>query len=183
MTLHKLCRISARAALVTALLAQWCILALSLRVLWAASSEVLNSFQAGDSPVQLTMLEQTEEQESGAHLRPTLGGPHRPDLDKLNKMLAKEGAGASANELEEAGPQIRIRRILVDLGPERSDVYVNGRKVGKTPYGGQVSCLDGETIQVQVVPARGVPINARVKCFGRAVKLKKEKLKEELKEE
>lgn len=90
--------------------------------------------------------------------------PQRPDLAKLEDLLENEKEPGIA--APEAPPTPRIRRLLVDWGPPRSDVYVNGVLTGKTPYVGQVSCLDGDTVQIQVLPAQGAPRSKKITCHG-----------------
>lgn len=56
------------------------------------------------------------------------------------------------------------RQLLIDLGPPRSEVFVDGRPVGRTPFVGQVRCSPGREIRIQVVPARGLPLEERRVC-------------------
>jgi len=56
------------------------------------------------------------------------------------------------------------RQILIDLGPARSEVYVDGRRVGQTPFLGQVKCRPGREISVQVIPERGLPLGEKRVC-------------------
>lgn len=56
------------------------------------------------------------------------------------------------------------RQILIDLGPPRSEVFVDGRKVGQTPFLGQVKCRPGREIKIQIVPERGLPFEERRLC-------------------
>lgn len=55
-------------------------------------------------------------------------------------------------------PPLRPRQILIDLGPPRSEVFVDGHRVGHTPFLGQVRCRPGREIAVQVIPERGLPL-------------------------
>ncbi len=96
-------------------------------------------------------------------------GQSRPELEDLLELAgsSRDNAPDNGAPMEDApvdGP--RLRRILVDLGPERSDVYVNGQRVGQTPFGGQVSCSLDEILKVQVLPARGIPLERTVVCRG-----------------
>jgi hypothetical protein len=59
-----------------------------------------------------------------------------------------------------------LRRILVDVGPARSEVFIGKKNVGMTPYGGQIACTLGEEIKIQVLPPEGVPITRRLTCRG-----------------
>jgi len=102
-------------------------------------------------------------------------------VDQLNDADRKrrEELEAVQGELTEAigsshptVPAVRLRRIVVDQGPERSLVYLNGEQVGQTPYVGQISCEDGTSIRVTVLPAAGAPIRSRVACAGPDLHLK-----------
>lgn len=56
------------------------------------------------------------------------------------------------------------RQILVDIGPPRSDVFVDGRRVGQTPFLGQVRCRPGREISIHVIPERGLPLEEKRVC-------------------
>jgi hypothetical protein len=73
-----------------------------------------------------------------------------------------QAAGASA-------PATR-RTLFVDLGPPRSDVYVNGVSVGRTPYAGTWGCRDGDEVRIIVLPpGKTPPIVAQARC-GNAIR-------------
>ena len=140
-------------------------LVLAVRVLWLASADGLSHARAkapeshvGESPTPAEALEDASRRKS----------PNRPDIDEL-KQLAGAAEGRPTDEESAAGPAPRLRRILVDLGPERSEVYVGGSHVGRTPYGGQISCMLGEKLKIQVLPPRGVPVSREVVCQGDTV--------------
>lgn len=59
-----------------------------------------------------------------------------------------------------------VRSLLVDLGPPRSEVFVNTRRLGETPYAGQWTCRAGEILRVQIIPKRGVPVERTLICGG-----------------
>jgi hypothetical protein len=63
-----------------------------------------------------------------------------------------------------ADPPPSSRQILVDVGPPRSDVFVDGRRVGQTPFLGQVRCRPGREISIHVVPERGLPLQEKRVC-------------------
>ena len=87
------------------------------------------------------------------------------EMDEMLKQI-KEGdqIGSDAASGTELEPQAQLRRLVVDFGPERSDVYLGGRKVGKVPYVGHVHCKLGELVRVQVLPPQGAPISREVEC-------------------
>jgi hypothetical protein len=83
-----------------------------------------------------------------------------PDLEPSadDPLAPKPIASASAD------PPPSPRQILVDIGPPRSDVFVDGRRVGQTPFLGQVRCRPGREISIHVIPERGLPIEEKRVC-------------------
>lgn len=98
----------------------------------------------------------------------------RSGLDQLLRSRDSSRDLSSIEELAEAAkekkpertaePQVHLRSILVDFGPPRSELFINGRKVGNTPYAGQIGCRDGDKIRVQVVPRVGLPLEKMMLC-------------------
>lgn len=82
-------------------------------------------------------------------------------------MTSAAGSGAAAPASAAAQQKKpEIRTLLVELGPARSEVIVNGRRLGETPFAGQWSCVDGDPLKIQVVPRQGVPITRSMRCGG-----------------
>lgn len=94
-------------------------------------------------------------------MSPTPAPPKQLDLEKLKGM-----EGSDLAEAEGGSSLPSLRRILVDWGPERSKVFVNGRYVGETPYGGQVACASGDFVAVVVLPPSGAPSSRSIRCHG-----------------
>jgi hypothetical protein len=67
-----------------------------------------------------------------------------------------------------SGPSMRLM-LSVLVGPERSEVYVNGRRVGLSPYLGDLTCKQGEDLKIEVVPVRQPLITRQAKCVGRTL--------------
>jgi hypothetical protein len=88
---------------------------------------------------------------------PASAGPHA--------LTSAPGATepATPEPTAPAGP-LSPRQILIDLGPPRSEVFVDGRRVGHTPFVGQVMCRPGREISNHVVPARGFPLEEQRVC-------------------
>lgn len=59
-----------------------------------------------------------------------------------------------------------VRTLWVDLGPPRSEVFVSGVLVGRTPYAGTWSCRRGDEVVIHVLPPGrgGVPLESRAAC-------------------
>jgi len=86
--------------------------------------------------------------------------PVPPELEPGadDPLAPKASASASLDPLPSP------RQILVDIGPPRSDVFVDGRRVGQTPFLGQVRCRPGREISIHVIPERGLPLQEKRVC-------------------
>jgi hypothetical protein len=66
------------------------------------------------------------------------------------------------------GAPLRLM-LSVNAGPERSDVYVNGSRIGQSPYLGDYSCKQGERLRIEVVPPKGALVNRSAICEGQTL--------------
>ena len=80
-------------------------------------------------------------------------------------------APAAAPSASAAFGQPRSVTLGVSAGPPRSDVYVNGRKVGQTPFLGDTSCRTGQSIRIEIVPQKGPPLVYSRDCVGGALEI------------
>jgi hypothetical protein len=71
---------------------------------------------------------------------------------------------SSAVRIEQTAGPLSPHQILIDLGPPRSEVFVDGHSVGRSPFMGQVKCRPGREISIVVVPERGLPIEEKRVC-------------------
>ncbi len=85
---------------------------------------------------------------------------------QLEDLIREQVASGAVLQDQPAEPMTEVRRLIVDWGPERSEVYVGGERVGQTPYVGQVSCQDGAEVEVTVLPRVGVPLKRTFLCGG-----------------
>lgn len=83
-----------------------------------------------------------------------------PQAKTKAKAKAKKAERRAAREAEKRA----VRTLFVDLGPPRSEVFVDGVRVGHTPYAGSWSCQAGDEVRIHVVPRRGIPIESRAAC-------------------
>jgi hypothetical protein len=99
--------------------------------------------------------------------------PERPPLLELAEELTARPAPpppAEPEPTEEEQPVRSLRLFLsVVVGPERSEVFVNGARLGLSPYLGDFTCKEGEDLNVQVVPTRGALIMRQAKCGGQTL--------------
>lgn len=92
-----------------------------------------------------------------------------PDFSEVKKLTDAAKAGEKTEKLDkEEPPEVRLRSIMIDFGPPRSEVLINGRSVGNTPYAGQISCRDGDKIRVHVIPRSGIPLEKMMFCPAKA---------------
>lgn len=89
-----------------------------------------------------------------------------PPLPPLSSLSSARQAALSAPNTADPTASGRPLSVLlsVDYGSPRSDVYVNGRKVGQTPFVGDTSCKSGQPLKIEIVPARGVPLRYERIC-------------------
>ena len=53
--------------------------------------------------------------------------------------------------------------VAITAGPPRSEAYFKGRRLGSTPFFGDLDCAPGETVTITLVPPKGMPLEyARV---------------------
>jgi hypothetical protein len=74
---------------------------------------------------------------------------------------------AAAND-DAAGTPLRLT-LSVMAGPERSEIYVNGARLGLSPYLGDFTCKQGEALRIEVVPRAEALIERQAKCVGKNV--------------
>jgi len=107
---------------------------------------------------------------------PTSGA--RPPHDRLERVLdltrPEDDAGAAPNASAGfAAPLIRPQ-LYVNVGPERSTVYVNGVNAGQTPFIGEVTCRSGDLVEVDVDPPQGAPMRFAGRCQGTLLRVEKD---------
>lgn len=85
--------------------------------------------------------------------------------------LPSEPVRAALGPPEKTVPKGAPLRLMLSVvaGPERSEVFVNGSRLGMTPYLGDLSCKQGEPLRVEVVPAQQGLISRSAICEGRTL--------------
>lgn len=68
------------------------------------------------------------------------------------------------------GPPRRIQ-LGISAGPERSEIYVNGRLFGNTPFVGDTSCKTGMPLKIELVPSSGPPLVYERECRGTMIEI------------
>ena len=64
--------------------------------------------------------------------------------------------------------------LSVQVGPPRSELRVNGRVVGKTPFVGQIGCERGQTVKLDILPPQGMPKQYEIPCLAGEMQLRDE---------
>jgi hypothetical protein len=123
--------------------------ALGLRVMTLAIGEA----QARRAPVADPVAEAPQ---------PGKAPPVRPATARQRHKPAPERRGA------QAGASLRLM-LSVNAGPERSEVYVNGSRIGLSPYLGDYTCKQGEQLRVEVVPPKGALVTRAATCEGQTL--------------
>lgn len=90
------------------------------------------------------------------------GAPAAPPTARARHRPAPERATAAS------GASLRLM-LSVNVGPERSEVYVNGSRIGLSPYLGDYSCKQGEQLRVEIVPPKGALVTRSAACEGRTI--------------
>ncbi|MCA9592643.1 MAG: hypothetical protein KC776_05005 [Myxococcales bacterium] len=70
----------------------------------------------------------------------------------------------------ERGKSLRLP-MVISIGPDRSELYVNGVRLGHTPFVGEVTCKAGEKIRIELVPPRGTPKSYERLCVPGTVRV------------
>ncbi|HMJ14014.1 MAG TPA: hypothetical protein VK524_21500 [Polyangiaceae bacterium] len=76
---------------------------------------------------------------------------------------------SAAREPRTLGEVLRVA-LVITLGPERSEVRVNGVQIGQSPYVGDWTCRRDETLRIDVLPRRGAPIRVERVCLPGTVR-------------
>lgn len=153
-----------RAARLCARLAAGLCLLLSIRLLWLTWEET-SAQRARQLEASSDTLDRKRDRENltPAPTSSTQGQATQAPSSRRHEPTPTSPPRTSA-------PQ--MRSLFVDLGSPRSEVYVNGRRLGETPFVGQWSCADGESVRIQVVPPRGMPLERKLVCGGVVMNVK-----------
>ncbi len=67
-----------------------------------------------------------------------------------------------------SGAPLRLM-LSVTLGPERSEIFVNGTRLGLSPYLGDFTCKEGESLEIHVVPVHLPLLTRQAQCVGKTL--------------
>ena len=154
--------LASRARLATAV----CTCLVSVRLTWMTILEVQAFFDGQASQGAAVVRQRKAFASAAAPVSGPVGAPKERPMN-ADDVLALSAASASTSApAAELPKKPEVRTLLVQLGPPRSEVIVNGRRLGETPFAGQWSCVDGDRLKIQIVPREGVPIERALRCGG-----------------
>jgi len=70
---------------------------------------------------------------------------------------------ADASTIVDPGQMLRVT-MMVSIGPDQSDVFVDDALVGQTPFIGDIQCRAKQDVAVRIVPRKGSPLAASRPC-------------------
>jgi hypothetical protein len=108
----------------------------------------------------------------------TLGGSAAP-ASALSASVAPRQPSAALVRPKEAPSAVATRapgpprsiQLGISAGPSRSEIYVNGRLLGNTPFVGDTSCKTGMPLRIELVPQSGPPLVYERECRGTMIEI------------
>lgn len=102
---------------------------------------------------------------------PTLDGAAAPPPPRSASPTATTApVPTPAGTQVKSGAALRVS-LVVTGGPDRSELRVDGVKVGSTPYVGEVTCKAGENVRLELLPPKGLPIAHERKCLPGTIRV------------
>jgi hypothetical protein len=116
----------------------------------------LMTLAIGDAQAQRTPAASASKQPLAAAAAQPSGGPARRQRVPAPERRSIEGTS------------LRLTLSVV-AGPERSEVYVNGSRLGTSPYLGDYTCKQGDQLRIEIVPREQALITRSATCEGRTL--------------
>lgn len=89
--------------------------------------------------------------------KPPTAAPPAPSSGRVRAPGSAQPAPTTQPDKPPSPPGAPIKvQLLVNVGTERSEVYVDGAKIGSSPYVGTISCRTGDKLDIEVVITKGV---------------------------
>lgn len=83
--------------------------------------------------------------------------PPAPAVQPASSGRQRVPSSAEPPRVASAAPGAPIQvQLLVNVGTERAEVFVDGSKVGSSPFVGTISCKAGAKVDIEVVITKGV---------------------------
>ena len=61
-------------------------------------------------------------------------------------------------------PRRQAVTVAITAGPPRSEAYFKGRRLGSTPFFGDLDCTPGEELKIDIMPPKGMPLTYTRVC-------------------
>lgn len=94
---------------------------------------------------------------------PTLSSAAAPLPPPPPATTAAPAPPRPAASVVKSGTTLRLP-LVVTVGPDRSELRVDGVRVGHTPYVGEITCKAGESVKLDVLPPKGNPSSFERSC-------------------
>lgn len=101
---------------------------------------------------------------------PTLDATGAPPVRPPPSASAVVPLPAPTGGQVKSGAALRVS-LVVSGGADQSELRVDGVKVGSTPYIGEVTCKAGDTVRIELLPPKGVPITHEKKCLPGTIRV------------
>jgi hypothetical protein len=126
-------------------------------------------------------------QEQGSNGAPAERAPGVKELlEQLQGRLPEAPGSEQASPLPLPGEERRasqdhiLCQLSVSVRPDRSEVFMAGGSLGKTPFIGDITCKLGELITVDILPPAGLPRRFKRPCGAPVVRIQEGDLGETL---
>jgi hypothetical protein len=80
------------------------------------------------------------------------------------RKVERRVASRSARPARRAAPRRQAVTVAITAGPPRSEAYFKGRRLGSTPFFGDLDCSPGEAVKIDIVPPKGMPLQYTRVC-------------------
>jgi hypothetical protein len=101
---------------------------------------------------------------------PISSGPHGASLSAPAASLVRSHLPASSAAPIRSG-ESRSIQLGVSGGAGRSEIHVNGRFLGNTPFVGDISCKTGMPVRIELVPRSGPLLIYERQCRGTMIEI------------
>jgi hypothetical protein len=100
--------------------------------------------------------------------QPESAKPHLVDL--ADEVVSPEIPPTAPKPEAKAKSGASLRLMLsVTVGPERSEIFVNGTRLGLSPSVGDFTCKEGEGLEIHVVPVHLPLLTRQAQCVGKTL--------------
>jgi hypothetical protein len=96
--------------------------------------------------------------------------PPSPGRERTPSSAAPPASATTPPTPPPAGETVRAQ-LMVNVGTERAEVFVDGAKVGSSPYLGTISCRKGAKLDIEVVITKGVVYGYERTCEAGTIRV------------